>query len=172
MLADGRLSAQAVLGEYHLLSWATISVPLLPIWFWSVIWKHLAFVFLLWVLFRLSCLALFLLHICDSVSPAASLLIIALCGLGVLHPQQWLQPWHSPVLFRTPVPHSTPSVEQCSFEIFQLFIGCTSLKHFYIPSQAICLSNLRKWSTWRVDSRKSWCMNAKKLRFYFWNVKI
>lgn len=34
---------QAVLGEHHLLSWATISVPLLPIWFWSVVWKHLAF---------------------------------------------------------------------------------------------------------------------------------
>lgn len=34
---------QAVLGEHHLLSWATIPVPHLPIWFWSVVWKHLAF---------------------------------------------------------------------------------------------------------------------------------
>lgn len=29
MLADGRLSAQAALGEHHLLSRVTISVPLL-----------------------------------------------------------------------------------------------------------------------------------------------
>lgn len=148
MLADGRLSAQAVLVEYHLLSWATISVPLLPIWFWSAAWKHLAFVSpfcgcssdcYVWAFSSCtSVIQLLLLHLYRS-QLSMLLLSYACTSDGILH---------SPVVFRLsfPMTHSILGVEQCSFETFQASIVSRKLKNCNILCQTICFSNLGKWS--------------------------
>lgn len=160
MLADGKLSTQAVLGEHHLLSWATISVPLLPIWFWSVVWKHLA-----------SCLPFvdpipavmfgsfppaslwFCFSSCSYRSQLSVLLLsCALSSDGSLD---------SPVLLRLSSPRTlnTPGRTKQFWDFSSLYkvesIAGIKLKNYYIPSLSVWFSNLEMWWRQRLLPKKS-----------------
>lgn len=155
MLADGKLSMQAVLGEHHLLSWATISVPLLPVWFWSVVWKHLAFCLpfvdpIPTVMFgsfppAVSVILLLLLHL--QITARCALASYALSSDDSFTPQWFLG---------CPLPgHIILLVEQSSFKTFQASRACIKLKNYYIPSLSIWFSNLEMWWRQRVVPAKS-----------------
>lgn len=76
----------------------------------------------------------------------------------------------STVVFGASFPRtrSTPWVEQCSFVTFQASLVHIKLKTFYVPSQAICFSNLRNWG---VDSNKSWHISANNFAILFLKCK-